>query len=244
MATLSRKKEKPKTSDLAFISNELIESFIKKGNVVGFKILFYISRCKIEIGADLMLMKLSTKELCDYCKIDIKTLQRNIKQITEMSVTLTDEKSLSYITILPHAKFGYNGTLEIKMFKEILELIKKTKNQFTVIDTINVMKLSSKHSVRMIMLLEYIANFDEFVAKRKYYELEELNLMFGTSYKRLMDFERKILKPVKEELDNNSKLSFVYELKYDKDENTVGRAKAVGVTIYVIESNSYKPKLF
>lgn len=242
MATLSRKMQKPKSSDLAFISNSLIESFIKKGNIVGFKILFYLSRCNIEIGADLMLIKLSTKELCDYCKIDIKTLQRNIKQITEMSITVTDEKSMSYITILPYAKFGYGGTLEIKMFREILELIKKTKNQFTVIDTTNVMKLNSKHSVRMIMLLEYIANFDEHIAKRKYYEFEELNLMFGTNYKRMMEFERKILKPIKEELDNNSKLSFVYDIKYDKDENTVGRAKAVGVTINVIDGKNYKPK--
>ncbi len=244
MATLSRKLKKTKPSDLAFISNALIESFIKKGNLVGFKILFYLSRCDIEIGSDLMLIKISTKELCDYCKIDIKTLQRNIKQITEMSITVTDEKSMSYITILPHAKFDYGGTLEIKMFKEILELIKKTKNQFTVIDTVNVMKLSSKHSVRMIMLLEYIANFDEFVAKRKYYELEELNLMFGTSYKRMGQFEKEILLKAKEELDNNSKLSFVYNIKYHKDENTAGRAKAIGVTIDLIERKDYQPKLF
>lgn len=246
MATLTQKiKEKEKrVTNKCFISNALIESFIKKGNVNAFKILFYIARSDIQIYSDVMLLKINTKDLCDYCKIDIKTLHRNVEQMTETSISITDDKSKSYITVLPHAKFNYSGTLEIKMFKEVLELIKRTKNQFTVIDALQVVKLSSKHSIRMIMLLEYIANFDENVAKRKYYELDELNKMFGTKYKRMGQFEKEVLLKAKEELDNNSKLSFVYDIKYDKEAHTVGRAKAVGVTISVIESNYYKPKLF
>lgn len=235
--------EKVKPKNQAFISNSLIESFIKKGNTTAFKILFYIAKSDIQIGADVMLIKLKTKDLCDYCHIDIKTLHRNIEQMTETSISITDDKSKSYITVLPYASFEHNGNLEIKMFREVLELIKRTKNQFTVIDALNIVKLKSKHSIRMTMLLEYIANFDEHVAKRKYYELEELNLMFGTNYKRMMEFERKVLQGAKEELDSNSKLSFVYDLKYDKEENTVGRAKAVGVTINVVDSNYYQGRL-
>lgn len=227
----------------AFISNSLIESFMKKGNLSAFKILFFIAQSKIEIGSDVMSLKLDVKHLCDYCNLDVKTLKRNIKQMTETSISIKDNKSESYITVLPYAKFDYNGGFEIKMFSEVLQFIKNTKSQFTVIDALQIQKLSSKHSVKMIMLLEYISNFGTDVAKRKYYELDELNLMFDTNYKRLVEFERKIIVPVKNELDNNSKLSFIYSLKFDKETSTVGRAKAVGVTIDVVQSNHYQGKL-
>jgi plasmid replication initiation protein len=243
MATISKKTSSKKVTNKAFISNQLIESFIKKGNVTAFKILFFIARTDIKVDADVMLLKIDVKTLCDYCKIDVKTLHRNVEQMTETSISITDDRAKSYITVLPWAEFDYNGTLKVKMFREVLELIKKTKNQFTVIDALQIVKLKSKHSIRMTMLLEYIANFDIDVPKRKHYTLDELNLMFGTKYSRLLDFDRKILKPVKEELDNNSKLSFVYDLKYDKETATVGRAKAVGVIIDVI-NNSPRPKLF
>lgn len=242
MAKISTRK-KIKDNNLVPISNQLIESFVKKGNVVAFKILFYLAKCEIEIGSDVMLIKINTKQLCDFCNIDIKTLHRNIEQLTETSISIKDEKSTSYITVLPYAKFNYSGTLEIKIFKEILELIQASRNQFTVIDASSVVKLSSKHSIKMIMLLEYISNFSDQIAKRKYYDLDELNLMFGTKYVRMGQFDKAILEPVKIELDGNSKLSFEYEIFYDKLENTVGRAKALGVYLMPITSNHYQGKL-
>ena len=85
-------------------------------------------------------------------------------------------------------------------------------------------------------LLEYIKGFDEHVAKRKHYDLEEMNLMFGTKYKRIKQFEAEILVPVKEELDATSRLSFVYEVHKDKTTATVGRAKALGVIIDLVQN--------
>ncbi len=60
--------------------------------------------------------------------------------------------------------------------------------------------------------------------------------MFGTNYKKITDLERFILVPVKEELDATSRLSFVYEVHKDKPTATVGRAKALGVIIDLVQN--------
>jgi plasmid replication initiation protein len=153
-----------------------------------------------------------------------------------------DDKSESYITVIPKAKF-ITGTnkVEIKMFKEVLELIWQVEKRFTVIDVKALMSLDSKHSVRMIQLLEMIQGFDN--AKRKHYTLAELNLMFGTEYKTFTDFERKILIPVKEELDVNSKLSFIYTVVFKVNPKGKGRPIADHVIIDLVQ-NTPQGKLF
>lgn len=244
MARIStREPQKKEPQQLCKIDNQLIEAFVKKGNLPALKILFYIASSNIEITSDYMKFTLNTKDVCERCNIDLKTLKRNVKQMTETSISITDERSESYINVLPYVKFGYDGKATFEMRRDILELIKATKNQFTIINASKVMKLTSKHSVRMLMLLEYIKGFDEHVAKRKHYNLEEMNLMFGTNYKKMTDLERFILIPVKEELDATSKLSFVYEIHKDKATATVGRARAVGVVIDLIQ-NTPQPTLF
>lgn len=257
MATLSRKQEKPVANNLVKIKNQLVEAFVKKSNLTALKILFYLAKdCSIVPEADSTKITLNTKQLCEYCNIDEKTLKRNVKQMTETSMSFTDEFGESFMSVIPKAKFNYSGKLEILIFREVLGMVINVKNKYTTIDAEQIMKLSSKHSVRMLMLLEMIANFhriekDEYnrdirieLPKRKTYELEELNLLFGTFYKRLGQFETEILKTVKEELDNNSKLSFLYEIEYDKKPESKGRPKAVKVTIDVIDRKNYSPKLF
>ena len=167
--------------------------------------------------------------------------------MTETSISFVDKKEdiTEYISILPYAKIHKNN-IEIKMFKKIIMLIAELKNKFTIIDLDNLMQLESKHSVRMVQLLEYIRGFSSTdtvaetdkkvsIPKRKRYLLEDLNGMFGVNYKGFYEFERKILKPVKEELDDKSDLSFLYQLE---EENTVsqGRKKHIAVTIDLIDN--------
>jgi len=176
--------------------------------------------------------------------MDIKTLKRNIKQLVETTISTTTDKSESYTNVISYAKFDYSGELHIEIRKNILELINETKNKFTIIDANKIMKLSSKHSVRMLMLLEYISNFSDDTGKRKSYTLDELNLMFGTNYTRLVEFERRVLKPIQAELASSSKLSFNYRVEYDKETATVGRARAVSVSIDVVTNAMLQLKLF
>jgi plasmid replication initiation protein len=246
-----RKKLKPQTPEnLAKIDNALIEAFVSKNNLFALKILFYIAKMKIELDIkelELQTITLNVDNTLEYCKIDIRTLKRNIKQMTETSISFVDKKEdiTEYISILPYAKI-YKNNIEIKMFKKIIMLIAELKNKFTIIDLDNLMQLESKHSVRMVQLLEYIRGFSSSdtvaetdkkvsIPKRKRYLLEDLNGMFGVDYKRFADFERKILKPVKEELDDKSDLSFLYQLEEDKTVSQ-GRKKHIAVTIDLVDN--------
>lgn len=245
MATISTRKQEqtPTVKDVAKISNALIESFVRQNNLVALKTLFYIARSDIKVpNAELTTFEIDTTSLCNYCHIDLKTLKRNVKQMTETSISIVDEKSESYITVIPKAKF-VTGTnkVEIKIFKEVLELIWQVEKRFTVIDVKALMNLGSKHSVRMIQLLEMIQGFDN--AKRKHYTLAELNLMFGTKYKTLKQFEEEILKKVKEELDTTSKLSFVYQTVFKVNPKGKGRPIADHVIIDLVQ-NTPQGKLF
>ena len=225
-------------NDVAKISNSLIESFVKQNNIVALKTLFYISRSNVAVpSAKMATLSLDTSHLCDYCGIDIKTLKRNIKQMTETSISIVDDVSESYVTVIPKARF-IKGTnkLEVDIYKEVLDLVWQVERRFTVIDVKSLMNLSSKHSVRMIQLLEMINGFSDTVAKRKIYSLSDLNLMFGTSYVKFSEFERKILSPIKSELDINSKLSFVYQIVFIDNPKGRGRPVADKVQIDLVRN--------
>ena len=225
-------------NDVAKISNSLIESFVKQNNIVALKTLFYISRSNVAVpSAKMATLSLDTSHLCDYCGIDIKTLKRNIKQMTETSISIVDDVSESYVTVIPKARF-IKGTnkLEVDIYKEVLDLVWQVERRFTVIDVKSLMNLSSKHSVRMIQLLEMINGFSDTAAKRKIYSLSDLNPMFGTNYKRIKQFEAEILLPIKSELDINSKLSFVYQIVFIDNPKGRGRPVADKVQIDLIRN--------
>ena len=246
MAKISTRTKKKK-SNIVKIKNDLVESFVKQNNLTALKILFYIAYdCEKIPAGEIIKIKMNTKDICEYCKVDIKTITRNLELMQKTSISWSDEKSKSFVSVLPKCHIEYGGNIEITMFKEVIQMIVDVRGKLGKYSLINVeqlMRLKSKHGVRMILLLEMMNGFDEHVPKLKKYDLAELNLLFGTNYKRLGEFDRKILKPVKEDLDINSKLSFVYDINYDKEAHTVGRAKAVGVTIHLIDNNP-QPKLF
>lgn len=244
MATLSRKVKKDKKSNIVKIKNDLVESFVKNNNLTALKIVFFIARDCVEVPTTpTTLIKMKTKDICDYCGVNEKTIKRNLTQMQETSISWKTETKESFVSVLPKCEINYSGTIELTMFKEVLEMIVGVKNKYTLVNAEQLMLMSSKHSARMLLLLEMINGFDVHIPKLKKYELDELNLLFGTNYKRLGQFEQKILKPAKDDLDTNSKNSFIYDVMYDKDSNTVGRSKAVGVTIHLIDNNP-QPKLF
>ena len=238
MATLLKKMKKNNyvKKDYAKISNELLEAFVRKNNRTALKIIFYIARADIDIvDTELYNITLNSKQLCDYCEIDMRTLKRNIRSMTETSISITNDEETAYMSVLPKAIFSARGDLKIKVFKEVVTLIKEVKDKSTVIDARQVMMLNSKHSIRMLMLLEYINTFSEECAKRKHYDLDELNALFGTKYKKLIEFERKILIPVKAELDSFSKLSFIYEAQSEALKSA-GRPRLTHITIDLIDN--------
>lgn len=240
-----RKSNKQQRYDMTSVSNDLLEAFVKQNNLVATKILFYIAKAEFEYpNTELVTIQIDTKPLLDYCNLDMRTLKHFVRKMVETSMNIKTKERDSYIAVIPKADF-ITGTdkIEVKIFRQVLQLIQQVKNRFTVIDVKNLMQLNSKYSVKMIQLLELINGFDEYVSKRKHYNLDELNNLFGTKYEKLKDFERFVLAPAKEELDNNSKLSFIYQIRYIP--NPKGRGRPIAYEIVIdLKQNVPQGKLF
>jgi len=230
------------------VANSLIENYIKNSNLVALKIIFYISKKSVKSQSKdnhLHIFEIDTNKISSFCNISKKSLQRNIKKMTETSITITDKENqkIEYISLIPRASFIWGiNKIEIGMFHDIYMMCKEAVSRYTNINLENMMKLESKHSIRMVAILERISQYSQNVGKRAVYSKEILNGIFGTNYKRISQIEQKILKPVKEELDRHSKLSFVMQINYDKSPTSKGRPKAVSVTIDLIDNRPKRKK--
>jgi AraC-like DNA-binding protein len=240
-----REKEKwnnAKNDVFGNVANSLIENYIKNSNLVALKIIFYISKKSVKSSVTenhLHIFEIDTNEITSFCNISKKSLQRNIKKMTETSITISDQEKqrIDYISLIPRASFIWGvNKIEIGMFHDIYIMCKEVVNRYTNINLENMMKLESKHSIRMVAILERISQYSQNVGKRATYSKEILNGIFGTNYKRISQIEQKILKPVKEELDKHSKFSFIMQVNYDKSPSSKGRPKAVSVTIDLVDN--------
>lgn len=205
------------------VSNSLVNSFIKNNNLIALKILFYLSSLdyKKDSKKELQTIDIDVFSLSSFCDIDYRTLKTNIRTMQKTILTFVTFSSEGVaraetdITLIPYCSYIGSNSLQLKLFTKVLDLVLDVTSRFTVIDLNNLMMLRSKHSIVMFKILEYIDGFSSQVAKRKQYTLNELNGLFGTNYSRIKEFERKILLPVQQELNNHSSLSFVYSFKYE-----------------------------
>jgi len=231
------------------ISNTFIESAMQNNNANALKTIYYLASA-IETVKDLdkmdndklLTIKFDTRDMLKYTEMKLPSIKKNMEAMQKTSITFYDEEQelIRGRNLLPAYDFYYGKhTIEVKIFVEVAKMIIDVKRNYSMIDTKSLMKFKSKHTLKMLPLLVRIANFSENVAKRKTYELDGLNELFGTNYKKFNDIERKILKPVKEELDAHSKLSFIHETNYDYFD--AGRPKAISITIDVVEN---QPRLF
>lgn len=256
---LLQQKKENEVKDLIKVANNLVEGFVSRSNAVALKMLFYIAKQQYKESGEITKFKLSANEFADYCKLDHRTIKDNIKAMQNTSVSFIkyDEKgkplSETWIVLIPRVLFDYEKkekTIEIDIFKEILDLIVEVENHFTTIDVKNVMELESKYSIRMVMILEQIFGFKGTpenwdVKQQKTYSLDDLNGMFDTKYKKITDFERYVLKSTKVELDDKSEISFEYEIKYGYNSPLDrGRPKALGVTIKLKQNKIRQRRLF
>lgn len=243
--------------DLIKVSNSLVEGFVSKSNAVALKMLFYIAKQRHKENGEITKFKLSADDFATYCKLDHRTIKDNIKAMQRTSVTFVEyrkdgkKKLESHIVLVPEVTYNHDDkSIEITMFKKILDLIVQVEERFTTIDTKNVMELESKYSLRMVMILEQVFGFEGSpehwdVKQQKTFTLAELNGIFGTDYKRIADIERRVLEPTKAEMDDKSEISFTYTI--NKGYNSPldrGRPKALGVTIKLKQNKIRQRRLF
>jgi len=172
------------------------------------------------------------------------TIIKTTKQMQQTSITFIDEEEggIEGMSLLPRYYFVPNKNIvELDLYVRIAKMIVDVKRNYTNINIKDLMNIRNKHSLRMLALLCRMSEYDKDIPKRKHMTLNELNSFFGTKLKTWTDIERKILKQVKEELDNNSKISFVYESNYER----LGRGRPAfkDVTIDLIKKKTVQGKL-
>ena len=234
----------PKTIELA---NNLIQAFISKNNIVALKLAIVLSGAREKIVYKDNKVIFEVEKLCKIMNIEKRDLSRNLPKALETKFKYVNKEGGAGMTVPIHS-FEYikrKKFIEIEissLAKEIFTELQKGAYSFAKdIDPVNLLALKHKHSIRLQLLLEQIRNYSDNVAKRKRMTLEELNAYFGVNYRSYYEFENKILIPVKEELDSNSKLTFEYE--FIDEIQGQGRPKIKEVLIDIISRSEYQGRL-
>jgi plasmid replication initiation protein len=232
------------------ISNTFIESAIQNSNLNALKTIYYLATILEEKDlsniADerIINIEINTKSMLKFTEISMIDIRRNVKAMQETSVTFIDEKAgyTEGMSLLPRYKIIHGkNKIQLDLYVKIAKLIIGVKKNYTYMNIKHLMEFKSKHTIKLLTLLNRIKEYDVHIPKRKHLNLEDLNEFFGTKYKTWGELERRILAPVKIELDNGSNLTFLYESNYENLGK--GRPKFKDVTIDLIERNSYQAKL-
>jgi plasmid replication initiation protein len=228
----------PKIMNLAL---SLLNSFIQNNNHFGLKLALLVAsqKDKIDIKDDTIRFKVD--ELCKVLHTDRRYISSNLRALKKTIYRFVNDKG-NVVETVPFHTTEYtkdNVYLYITMSKPALDLLLnlKTKEdksgyQFTQAISNNLMRIdqrANKHTLRFQMLLEMINSFT--TTKRKKFSLDELNGFFGTNYKRYAEMNRRVLVPVKQDIDISSSFTFEYEPTGD------GK-KITDVEIYIIENDN------
>ncbi|HFU75434.1 MAG TPA: RepB family plasmid replication initiator protein [Arcobacter sp.] len=229
--------KKQKVKPYQKISNNFIDNAIHKNNAHAIKTIFYLASIidTFDFNKELDTIIIDLRKMFKYTGLTAQEARDNFRAMQKTSITFLNEAEEweENITLVPRIKFHYGKNLiEIDLYSKIAKLIIEVKNNYTFINTASIMKLKSKHSLRILPLLETIRGYDEDIPKRKKMSLNALNDFFGTKYKTIYEIERKILNPVKEELDINSNISFIFETHTENLGK--GRPKATHITLDVV----------
>lgn len=227
------------------ISNSFVNSLITKNNYLTLKILFYmVLNGEIKKDKNLNEITLNLVELKKILNLDFKNLRQNIKHIQKTLITIKEDKNIIDLTLIPKVIYDYQKQIiKIYIFDEILKELKELKNKFTIIDLTNLIYLKNKHSIRLLTILENIDGYDK-CNKVKYFEKQELNEIFDTNYAGIKEIERSIILPIQKELNQFSKLTFLYDLVYDIDTLKQGRKPLKGIKIYLKDNKTRQLSLF
>ncbi len=244
--------------DLIKVSNSLVDSFITQNNAIALKTLFYIAKMRpAKQDTDLNTYNFKISDLVGYSNLTVRQVRDTLKKLREASISYVkyDDNKKPFgevgITLLPYTDWDYySNNIEIKIFRKIADLVLEVEKAYSIIDVKNLMEVSSKHALRMLIILEHIYGFmqngNTNIKLQKTYSLEDLNDMFDTKYKNCTEFDRRVLSSAKAELDDKSEISFNYSphFGYTSEDIKKGRPKALGFTITLIVNKIRQRRLF
>lgn len=192
----------------------------------------YASKC--------VMLVLDIKRLTRESGMSYSTIRDTIQAMKKANLWIIskDARTRTITSLFPTVNFedGENK-ITVYMWADILLHLLQLQI-WTQMDYHHIMRFKSVYTLRTYELLSKVKNQDYAVFTKT---LSELNEVYDTKYKRLNDIVANILIKAKEELDENSKISFEYTIKYLNTGK--GRPKANEIQFFVTR-NSATPNLF
>ncbi len=211
--------EKKKLLPLQKISNNFLDNTIFKNNTGALKTLFYLSTVlrKMDLNTkkedELIDITIDLDEFVQYSMLDERVLKRSVKTMQETSISfITSEefngkktiKEELHINLLPMFKIIYGKKIiEAKIFVKIAKLIIDVEANYTYLNTKQFMKLESKHSIRMLGLINKIDCYDTDVTDETILREVKYNKQLAKEYPEWAEAEnvtqemrRKLKKPI------------------------------------------------
>jgi len=226
------------------ISNTFIENVLHEKTLSAIKITYYLASVlkDLDFTKELNTIFIDTKDMLNYTELTMTDIKNNLKKMQKTSISFVEkDKFEEHISLLPRFKIhlGRKRQIEIDIYSKIAKQLLEVTERYTFINTKELMRLKSIHSIRLLPILHMINGYD---VKQKTYTLEDLNSIFDTKYQRFSHLETFILKKAKEELDNNSTLTFNYEMNFEV--LGTGRSKIVSATIEPTSKSNYQSTIF
>ena len=231
-----QRNQKPKVHQK--ISNTFIENAIQKNNFGALKTIYYLSTILSDEDIEnkkennLITVKIDKREMLKFTELTLDTIIKSSKQMQETSVTFFDDEKglIEGMSLLPRYYFVPNKNIvEIDLYVRIAKMVIAVKKDYTNLNVKSLMQVKNAHSLRLLALLNKIKQDEELKDNKIVLTFDELNLFFGTNYRSWSVIETKVIKPIKEELDKFSKLSFNYQSNFENF--GVGRPKFKDVEI-------------
>ncbi len=211
--------EKKKLLPMQKISNNFLDNTIFKNNTGALKTLFYLSTVLRKLDLDtkkedeLIDITIDLDEFVNYSMLDERVLKRSVKTMQETSISFITSEELNgkktikeelHINLLPMFKIIYGKKIiEAKIFVKIAKLIIDVEANYTYLNTKQFMKLDSKHSIRMLGLINKIDCYDTSVTDETILREIKYNKQLAEEYPEWAEAEnvtqemrRKLRKPI------------------------------------------------
>jgi len=230
---LEKQKQKNIVKPIQKISDTFIENVIHDSNITALKTIWYLSSIleDFDFSKEIGTVTIDLRQMLKYTNLNAQDIRANFKAMQKTSITFINEEEEweEYITLIPRVEFVWGKSIiHIDIYSKIAKLIIDVRKKYTFINTHELMKLKKKHSLRLLPILHFIKESNN---NKKNYQLDELNELFGTNYKKLTDIERYILSPAKEEIKQLKLLSFEHEINFDNLGQGRPKAVSIGITI-------------
>lgn len=137
---------------------------------------------------------------------EIRSLTNGLRKKELVMNTGNGEIITSWLVSIEYIK--NKGVIELEFSKKLIPYLLQLKKNFTRYQIENILYLSNKHSIRIYELLKQY----ETIGKRTF-TVDELKsiLMLENQYNRFYDFERYVLKPTMEEINEYTDIHIEYE---------------------------------